>query len=54
MKEDEFDAGVEKYLEGLTRVKTVDDLLKIVRDASAWALAAHRKEVEEKKKRRIP
>jgi len=45
-KADELDAKVAEYLEQLTKVATLDDLLQGVRDAAGWALVAHKTDVE--------
>jgi hypothetical protein len=47
----EFDEQVEKYLERLSRVHSLADLLTVFRDAAGWALAEHRKDMERKYKK---
>jgi hypothetical protein len=50
-REAAFDQGVDNYLDQLTRVDSIEDLLRIVRDAATWARDAHRADVARKQRR---
>lgn len=47
-REAEFDAAVDNYLDQLTRTSSLDDLLRIVREAALWARDAHRADMARK------
>lgn len=50
-REAAFEEAVDKYLDRLTRVGSIEDLLMVVREAATWARDAHRADMARKKER---
>ena len=45
-REQEFKVKTVEYLDKLTKIDSIDDLLDIVRDAASWALKAARADMQ--------